>query len=48
MQRRTSAMYWLIISTGLVLACAGGYGSRDDVARNLDRDKGGTGRQSSR
>ncbi len=23
MQRRTSAMYWLIISTGLVLACAG-------------------------
>ena len=22
MQRRTSAMYWLIISTGLVLACA--------------------------
>ena len=23
MQRRTSTMYWLIISTGLVLACAG-------------------------
>jgi hypothetical protein len=49
MHRLTLVMCWLILETWLVPALlAAGRGSPEETARNLDCNKGGTRRQSSR